>query len=287
LRIYQFRPKNAILLTKSVCERILNQIEKGVFTIEETLDLGISKQVLNVKDRFIYGDNVKLPIEIIERISLTKNYNTVYAVKDEEYFPLQIFIQGSFYKLKHLEGKAPTLEINGIHMHRIKDIDPWYDSFLKVKVLSISNSDRVLDLCTGLGYTAIHAFNRRPAKIITIEKDINVLKLAEFNSWSKDLENITIVLEDLREALEMIWKNYFNKIIYDPPSFRIAEELYSESLYKRLYSVLRQDGIVFHYIGYVGEVTNKKIISRIKHRCKNAGFRIIKEFNYGLLLSKR
>lgn len=286
MRVYIFQPKNHVLLTKGICERMMTRISKGVYYFQETLDLGYSFTALHFKGDSFFSGDIILPLSMIESIASSSNPHTIYAISNNSLFPLQLFDKNNFYKLKYLEKKAPTLEINGIHMHRIKEVDPWQDAFLKVKVLSIKSKDRVLDLCTGLGYTAIHALRFNPLKIVTVEKDVNVIKLAEYNSWSTELKNVPIIIGDLKEVLDCIKRNYFNKIIYDPPSFRIAEDLYTEETYKKLYALLKAGGIIYHYIGYIGKLTNKKIIPKIKQRCKIAGFKIIREFNYGLLLSK-
>jgi predicted methyltransferase len=64
-----------------------------------------------------------------------------------------------FYKLIPT-STWPTLEISGIHMHRIKKVDPKTDTELKLKALGRIYGV-VLDICTGLGYTAILAARRK------------------------------------------------------------------------------------------------------------------------------
>jgi len=286
VRIYIFSYRESIILTKNLCERIMRYIKKGQSLFEDTLDLGLSKANILLKNNYLHYKDHIIPVDIIRNIARKSNENTVYSYNDGIVKVLQFFDKGNFYKLKYIGDTAPTLEINGIHMHRIKGITPWEDSAIKVKLLNIRRYDRVLDLCTGLGYTAIQAFRRHPLKIITVEKDINVLRIAEYNPWSRDLANIPIILSDIRESLEEIRKGYFNKIIYDPPSFRIAEELYSLDIYKLIYSILPNKGLLFHYVGYVGSLSHKSIVNKIKSRCKQAGFKIIREINYGVLLAK-
>ena len=60
-----------------------------------------------------------------------------------------------FYKLAKTGG-APTLEIDGIRMHRTKDTTPDRMRWKKSKILGLRHG-KVLDTCMGLGYTAIQA----------------------------------------------------------------------------------------------------------------------------------
>jgi predicted methyltransferase len=134
-----------------------------------------------------------------------------------------------FYKL--IPTKTwPTLEISGIHMHRIKEVDPKTDSELKIKCLGKIYGD-VLDICTGLGYTAILAARKKNVKIVvTIEKDENVIKIAKLNEFSKELfENpkIKLVIGDAFEEIKKFKDESFNFVIHDPPRISLAPELYS------------------------------------------------------------
>ncbi len=285
MKVYKFVARRVPLLTWDTAKAILEAINKEIVSIEVSLDLNLSKTRLKLVDEKLVGSDVELEIEDLKHIIEKEDNTEVYAYINRKFFPLK-FYSGKFYKIRNIEGSAPTLEIDGIHMHRIKDITPWQDAFLKVKALSITKKDRVLDICTGLGYTAIHALNYRPAKIVTIEKDINVLKIAQYNSWSRGLENITIINEDVLDLLDDLEKGYFNKVIHDPPTYKVAEELYSKEFYSKLYEILPNNALVYHYVGYPAEAT-KQIKSKVISRCKAVGFNLIREVNYGFLLLKR
>ncbi|HIE19298.1 TPA: hypothetical protein EYP75_06190 [Candidatus Bathyarchaeota archaeon] len=75
-----------------------------------------------------------------------------------------------FYRL--VKTKTwPYLEISGIRMHRAEAVDPKTDAVLKIKALG-NIYGTVLDICTGLGYTAILAArDKRVRRVVTIEKD--------------------------------------------------------------------------------------------------------------------
>ncbi|PMP92734.1 MAG: hypothetical protein C0171_00095 [Caldisphaera sp.] len=52
--------------------------------------------------------------------------------------------------------------------------------------------------------------------------------------------------------------------------------LYSKEFYKDLLSVLKQNGILFHYTGEPCRVKGKSFPSRISSKLKSVGFRILK-----------
>jgi len=170
----------------------------------------------------------------------------------------------------------PTLEISGIHMHRIKEIDPKTDSEIKIKALG-KIYGRVLDICTGLGYTAILAARRKSVKkVVTIEKDENVIKIAIQNEFSKELfENpkIELIIGDAFEVIRDFEDESFNFIIHDPPRFSLAPELYSQEFYFQVFRVLKKKGRMFHYTGEPGKFSGKNFVKGIVKRLLLAGFR--------------
>jgi len=195
-----------------------------------------------------------------------------------------------FYKL--VKTKTwPTLEISGIHMHRIKEVDPKTDSELKLKVLG-KVYGKVLDTCTGLGYTAILAAKQKDVeKVFTFEKDENVIYIARKNPFSKELftnKKIELKIADTFFEIKKIPDEFFDFIIHDPPRISLAPELYSLEFYKELFRVLKLGGKIFHYIGKPGIKSGKNYLRGIVKRLKLAGFKNIerKDFALGLLLRK-
>jgi len=180
-----------------------------------------------------------------------------------------------FYKLVPTKT-WPTLEISGIHMHRIKKTDPKTDSEMKIRCLGRIYG-KILDVCTGLGYTAILAARRKAVKkVITIEKDENVIEIARQSEFSKELfENpkIELIIGDATEIIKEFEDESFNFIIHDPPRFSLAPELYSQQFYFQLFRVLRRGGKMFHYIGKPGKLSGKNFMRGIVKRLLNAGFR--------------
>lgn len=114
------------------------------------------------------------------------------------------------------------------------------------------------------------------SKVLTIEKDVNVLKIASYNPWSRKLEDerIEIILGDAIDVIAKIESESFDRIIHDPPRFSIAGELYSGRFYSESYRVLRRNGILYHYIGQPGIRRSASIIQGIARRLRNAGFNV-------------
>lgn len=185
---------------------------------------------------------------------------------------MQFFRNGKFYKLA-----GGTLEINGVRMHQTKNKTPLEDARDKAGLLGVCRGSSVLDVCAGLGYTAIEAA-KRGATVVTIEKDENVLEIAKANKDSARLfgsKNIKIILGDAFEEIKKFGSESFDFIIHDPPRLSLAGELYSLDFYKELYRVLKKGGRLFHYTGEPGKARGKRIPKGVKERLLEAGFKKI------------
>jgi Predicted archaeal methyltransferase len=276
IKIFLYHYKNLPILIRSVANEILINIKKGEKEFKVSLDLGLTFNILrNIGDRIYSEGGLSFPLNKIEEIVLYGKDDYIYIIERDEIKPLAGFEGGNFYKLRNVGLHAPTIEINGIHMHRIKGILPWEDARKKVQVLKLKRNDKVLDIGTGLGYTAIHAFFKKVRKVVSIEKDPVILRYAEYNPWSKWLENVNIIIGDAVKVLDKLEPYYFNKIIHDPPTFSISEELYSLDFYNMLHNLLPKRGTILHYVGYPSYVSKrKKIVENIISRCKKAGFTV-------------
>lgn len=270
MKEYNFTPNNIPILHKYNAKELL----KGKGTI--SLDLGLSKEKVEKENNYFIIRGIKVEKEIVEKIARDKQNNIFFVFP--EGVKKALFFDKAVYKLRLVSPyTAPTLEINGIHMHRIKGITPWEDAESKVKALSIKKGERVLDICTGLGYTAIIAQRFSESEVITVERDKNVIELAELNPWSKELakKEIKIYLENACEFVKNLESESFDSIIHDPPREAFAKELYSRAFYSELYRVLNNNGKLLHY---TGEPKRRAIdfLKATAKRLKQAGFRNIK-----------
>ncbi|MFA5247090.1 MAG: methyltransferase domain-containing protein [Candidatus Micrarchaeia archaeon] len=175
----------------------------------------------------------------------------------------------AFYRL--VDG---TIEIDGVRMHQTARKTPIQDSQDKVRALGVRAGSRVLDVCTGLGYSAISSA-QKGAKVTTLEVDENVLELAKTNKDSAELftsPNITITIGDAFESIDEFADCSFDYILHDPPRFSFAGELYSLAFYKKLFRVLARGGRMFHYTGNPGAHSGKNMTKGFKQRLVEAGF---------------
>ena len=187
-------------------------------------------------------------------------------------------VRGSgFAALEPVGRGVPTVWINGIHMHRVVDVDPLEDTRYKVRAARVGRGHRVLDVCTGLGYTAIASLRRGARNVVTIEVSEDIIYLASLNPWSRMLEDdrITVIRGDAVEAVTML-EGGFDRIIHDPPRFTPATgDLYSLDFYRELYRLLKPGGILFHYTGEPGRRRRVNLPGSVASRLRRAGFEVI------------
>ncbi len=201
----------------------------------------------------------------------------MYGKKDGELYKLALFDR-HFYKLK-LYNRVPVLEIDGLRMQLVKDFKTPLDYSKEVASrLKITKNDTVLDICTGLGYTAIAA-SKFGNKVITCELSESVLQLAKWNPFSSELfsSNIEIKTGDAFSTVKGFKDKTFDVIIHDPPRFSHAPDLYASQFYSELYRVVKTKGRLFHYVGTLGKEKGRKIEDEVKRRLELAGFR---DFQY-------
>ncbi len=243
---------------------------------EISLDLGITKSKIEIRGReVIFPDSQHLGIEEIRKIA--KDKRTIYLLKEDHLHKIQFFDEKTkkFYKLVVVEENSPpTLEISGIHMHRVKNTNPLKDTLKKVSSIPIHGVG--LDTCTGLGYTSIMA-SEKANRVVTVEIDKNVFEIARLNPWSRKLfsnrTKIDLILGDVFYLVRSFRKK-FDFIIHDPPRYSLAPKLYSQEFYHYLYKILKKPGYLFHYTGKPEMKKRKKIIANIKARLKRAGFTV-------------
>ena len=238
------------------------------------MNLGITETVI-----FLKGDKIEIGDFVYNLRTINK------LAKDQSIFelaqkPIKIaFFDQRYYKLEPIKNSAPTIEIDGIRMHRTKNLAPLEDALQKIKWIGISKGETVLDICTGLGYTAIES-HKTGARVITIEKDPNVIEIAEKNPFSLELfegikqKEIELILEDATESVNSFKDESFDAILHDPPRFSFAGELYSEEFYKELYRILRKGGRLLHYVGGPGsKYRGKDFVKGVQRRLMEVGFR--------------
>ncbi len=205
--------------------------------------------------------------------------NGCYTCVDGQIHKIQRFSEETqrVYTLYPTAG-APTMLISGIPMHRIKGTDPHQDTLAKMRAVG-PLAGRLLDTCTGLGYTALAAA-AKGVQVTTVELDPAVHDIIRWNPWSYrlfDTPNITPLLGDAGQRVESFADASFDAILHDPPMFSLAGDLYSLSFYRELLRVLRQGGRLFHYIGNPESKSGATVTRGAMRRLTEAGFRRVQE----------
>jgi len=255
------------LITSAVAKRLLEGCSRV------SLDLGLSQARVEFEEGTVLlpdGSTVN-PTDLRK---VAERGNSVFFPEGGELYMVAIS-DGHFYKLVPTDG-APTLEIDGIRMHRTKGTTPDLDAREKVKALEVSGG-RVLDTCTGLGYTAQAALARGAELVVSIEIRPEVLRIAELNPWSRgvfDNRNIHPLLGDSFNLLDILPRGFFDYVIHDPPRLTLAGNLYSQMFYRKAFTVLRRGGRLFHYTGKPGSRRRGINLSRgVMRRLRQTGFK--------------
>ncbi len=297
INIYKYEFTRGFPIPGFIIQHILGSSgNKVVFRF----DLSIVYEVIKEQNdifliKLLIDNRVLRKMEINKDIFNNKiDDNSMYIIMNNNVYKAEIFLNNTYTKLYISPSmKSSTLNINGIHMHQIIKMSPYKDSERKAYYAKIRRGDRVLDICTGLGYTAIAALKRGASSVVTVEISNHVLGLAEVNPWSFYLgsDKITIINNDALNILPRIRDNIFDRVIHDPPRFNIAGELYSLSFYKEIYRVLRPGGLLFHYTGQPLKHRGRglgPIVKGIKTRLQQAGFIVLRYIQevYGFVAVK-
>jgi predicted methyltransferase len=220
-----------------------------------------------------YFLNTTETVKVTDLKKIAQDQRSIYFVYNKKVF-MAATADTHFYKLSKTTG-APTLEIDGIRMHRTKNTSPDKDSDEKIKLLDIK-CGYVLDTCMGLGYTAIRAREQGANFVTTIENEPNVIKIALLNPWSINLFNepcIHKIIGDSFYAIDAFPTDLFDTIIHDPPRHGSAGHLLGLEYYHKLARVIRNGGKMFHYTGEPrARYRGVNIRRGIKKRLGMAGF---------------
>jgi predicted methyltransferase len=255
------------LLTSSVAEKILGGCDRV------SLDLGLSEVSLNYSgERVILPDGAVIKLEDLKNVK-NREKSVFFSEGDKLY--MVAVSNDHFYKLVPT-GMAPTVEVDGIRMHRTKGTTPDADADEKMKVLGIKGG-RVLDTCTGLGYTAQAALKGGADLIITIELIPEILWIARMNPWSRRIfedQRVHLLIGDAFDLINTLPSGFFSYIIHDPPRITLAGHLYSQSFYLKMISSLKRGGGLFHYTGEPGSRRRRiNLYKGVMQRLRRAGFK--------------
>lgn len=266
----------------------------GVASLLISTDLGLTRTQVSLSSQGVdLPSGEQIGWDVLAEIA--DDENGCFLIQDGAARRIQVFSEETarVYSLYPTTG-APTMLISGIPMHRIKDTDPHKDTLAKIRTLG-QISGRVLDTCTGLGYTALEATRAgggaAQVEMITVELDPAAHEIIRCNPWSArlfDMPNITPLIGDVAEVIEQFAIETFSCIIHDPPMFSLAGDLYSLAFYRQCWRVLRRAGKMFHYIGNPESKSGGAVTRGVMRRLQEAGFRRVlpKPEAFGVLALK-
>jgi len=262
-----------IVLSHVQVKPVLQARQEGASRAFTSLDLGLTVREVGLEpDGLALPDGQRLAWEHLHAIA--DNELTCFVIENSEANKIHRFSErlNRFYSLMPTR-RAPTLLVSGIPMHRVQGTDPHQDTLQKIRTV-VPLKGRVLDTCTGLGYTAIEAA-RTAETVVTIELDAAVLEVARLNPWSRLLfENPRIeqTIGDSFDEIEGFEDGTFSRIVHDPPTFSLAGELYSGAFYRQALRVLKRGGCLFHYIGDLDSRSGRNVARGVVRRLQDAGF---------------
>ena len=261
------------VLSQETIALLVSARNDGKPSVEASLDLGLTTEEVRLGKAGVLLRGQRVKWDWLDRAS--RRERDVSVAKRGRL--RSVSLKGEhFYKLVPCPGGAPTLEIDGIHMHRVSRITPDQDARMKIGALGFMKCSRVLDTCTGLGYTAIESVEAGACRVVTVERDPNVLYVARFNPWSRGLSDprIQVVAGDCAEVIKKR-RSFFDFIVHDPPRLALAGDLYSARFYSDAFDALKPGGKMLHYVGEPGQrFRGKRIASGVKGRLASAGFRV-------------
>ncbi len=198
---------------------------------------------------------------------------TIYHWTGDAFAPVARFTN-SLIKLVPTQWGPPTFEIDGIKMLPTAQVSPWDDAQRKVALIK-PRGKVVLDTCGGLGYFASRCLQGNAERVLSFEKNPDVLWLRTLNPWSPGTEDprLGLVQGDVCECIRTIDDDSCDAALHDPPRFGIAGELYSQDCYDQLARVLRRNGMLFHYTGTPNRLTSgRDVPNEVASRLRTAGF---------------
>lgn len=264
-----------ILLSAPAASRLRAAAAAGHRTARVSLDLGRSETEVALENDVVrFPDDQRVPVSALGAV--VENPESVFAVLEGELEKVTWFSEetGKVYTLRATRG-WPALEISGILMQRIKDVDPREDAASKAAAVAPVRG-RVLETCFGLGYSALHTA-RDADSVLAFEIDPNVIEMARLNPYSAPVfepgSRIEVRLGDVAEEIRKLPDATFDVIIHDPPTLAIAGDLYASAFYEQLFRVLEPRGRLFHYTGDPGSRHRRQDLpGRVAQRLAEVGF---------------
>ena len=256
----------APLLTPDVHRTLVEAARARVANVRCSLDLGRSTATVEVGSAAWTWAGQSFPY-----LEACRD-RTIYYWDEGAFRPAARY-STSLVKLVPTEWGPPTFEIDGIKMLPTARVSPYEDARQKVGLIR-PRGKVVLDTCGGLGYFAAWCLQGQAARVISYERNRDVLWLRGLNPWSPpSARPLVLVPGDVVTEIGTLPDESVDAILHDPPRFGIAGELYSHGFYAQLARVLRRNGMLFHYTGAPNSRSRgRDLPAEVAKRLRSAGF---------------
>ncbi len=255
-----------VLLTLKEHVILTSALQSGAAEVECSLDLGLSAVRVAVgADGWVWQGQLFPYLDHC-------NDRTIYYWLDGALQPVSRYTH-ALIKLVPTHWGPPTFEIDGIKMLPTAQTSPYTDAERKVALIQ-PRGKVILDTCGGLGYFAAWCVRGGARRVLSYEKNPDVLWLRSLNPWSPQPDAVlSLTLGDIGEHITALPNDSVDAILHDPPRFGIAGELYSQVFYDQLARVLRRKGRLFHYTGTPNKLTSgRDVPHEVAKRLRKAGF---------------
>lgn len=268
------------LLTSKVHHALVTAASAGAATIECSLDLERSATTVQVDAGGWSWRAARYPF-----LEACRD-RTIYWWTGTGFEPVSRYTQ-SLIKLVPTEWGPPTFEIDGIKMLPTAQVSPYADAANKVALIQ-PRGKVILDTCGGLGYFAAWCLQGGAARVLSYEKNPDVIWLRSLNPWSPQPGGaLAVTLGDVAGEVGALADASVDAILHDPPRFGIAGELYAQAFYDHLARVLRPRGRLFHYTGAPNKLTSgRDVPGEVSRRLQRAGF-VTERVGDGVLARKQ
>ena len=264
------------LITRDVYDVLRAAMSASVYSVSCSLDLNRSISMVEVKTDYWEWQGQRYPYPDVCK------ERTIYHWTGQNFEPVARFAN-SLIKLVPTAWGPPTFEIDGIKMLPTAQVSPFADAQNKVSYIQ-PRGKVILDTCGGLGYFAACSLVAGASKVLSYEKNPDVIWLRSLNPWSPQPGDVLQLTQgDVVQQIESLPEASVDAILHDPPRFGIAGELYSQAFYDQLARVLRRNGRLFHYTGSPNKLTSSRDVPHeVTKRLQKSGFDV-QQIGDGLL----
>ena len=254
------------LITVKEIETLRDAVRSRARDVECSMDLGRSTTRVE-----LYTDGWVWQGRSFPYLTRYKD-RTIYFWNTDAFEPVSRYTN-ALIKLVPTVWGPPTFEIDGIKMLPTAQVSPYADAQRKVDLIA-PRGKVVLDTCGGLGYFAAWCVQGQAKRVLSFEKNPDVIWLRGLNPWSPTPDEVlSLTNADIEEEILAIPDRSVDAILHDPPRFGIAGELYSQVFYAHLARVLTHNGRLFHYTGTPNKLTSgRDVPQEVAKRLCVAGF---------------